>query len=175
MPFGSKNAPATFQRLMQRILGDLHLNGCVVYIDDIVIYSKTEEEHEILLRKVFQKTREAGLKLSPKKCRFFQREIKYLDHELSAEGIACDPSKSAAVSTWPVPTTVQDVQEFLGFTCFYHRFIKDYVKVACPLTELLRGSNSRKKTGRKWRKQRQRQSGSGVRTRTRHSRPSSSI
>ena len=149
MPFGLKNAPATFQRLMQRVLGDLHLNGCVVYIDDIVIYSKTEEEHEILLRKVFQKIREAGLKLSPKKCRFFQRQIKCLGHVVSAEGISCDPSKTAAVSTWPVPTTVKDVQKFLGFTGFYRRFIKDYAKVARPLTELLRGSNPRKKTGKK--------------------------
>ena len=134
---------------MQRVLGDLHLNGCVVYIDDIVIYSKTEEEHEILLRKVFQKIREAGLKLSPKKCRFFQREIKCFGHVVSAEGISCDPSKTAAVSTWPVPTTVKDVQKFLGFTGFYRRFIKDYAKVAGPLTELLRGSNPRKKTGKK--------------------------
>ena len=149
MPFGLKNAPATFQRLMQRVLGDLHLNGCVVYIDDIVIYSKTEEEHEILLRKVFQKIREAGMKLSPKKCRFFQREIKCLGHVVSVEGISCDPSKTAAVSTWPVPTTVKDVQKFLGFTGFYRRFIKDYAKVARPLTELLRGSNPRKKTGKK--------------------------
>ena len=149
MPFGLKNAPATFQRLMQRVLGDLHLNGCVVYIDDIVIYSKTEEEHEILLRKVFQKIREAGLKLSPKKCRLFQREIKCLGHVVSAEGISCDPSKTVAVSTWPVPTTVKDVQKFLGFTGFYRRFIKDYAKVARPLTELLRGSNPRKKTGKK--------------------------
>ena len=163
MSFGLKNAPATFQRLMLRVLGDLHLNGCVIYIDDIVIYSKTEEVHEILLRKVFQKIREAGLKLfqkireaglklSPKKCRFFKREIKCLSHAVSPEGISCDPSKTAAVSTWPVPTNVKDVQKFLGFTSFNRRFIKDYANVAHPLTELLRGSNPQKMTGKRVKK-----------------------
>ena len=73
MPFGLMNAPATFQRPMQRVLGDLHLNGCVVYIDNIIIYTKTEEEHVDMLEKVFQRIPEAGLKLNPKKCYFFQR------------------------------------------------------------------------------------------------------
>ena len=149
MPFGLKNAPATFQRLMQRVLGDLHLNGCVVYIDDIIIYTKTEKEHEDMLEKVFQRIREAGLKLSPKKCRFFQREIKCLGHVVSEEGIACDPGKTVAVSKWPVPANVKDLQRFLGFTGFYRRFIQDYARVARPLTELLRGSNPRKLKGKK--------------------------
>ena len=149
MPFGLKNAPATFQRLMQRVLGDLHLNGCVVYIDDIIIYTKTEKEHEEMLEKVFQRIREAGLKLSPKKCRFFQREIKCLGHVVSEEGIARDPSKTVAVAKWPVPANVKDLQRFLGFTGFYRRFIQDYARVARPLTELLRGSNPRKLKGKK--------------------------
>ena len=117
-----------------------------------MIYSKTEEEHEILLRKVFQKIREAGLKLSPKKCRFFKREIKCLGHVVSTEVISCDPSKTATVSTWPVPTNVKDVQKFLGFTGFYCCFIKDNAIVARPLTELLLGSNPRKMTGKKVKK-----------------------
>ena len=148
MPFGLKNAPATFQRLMQRVLGDLHLNGCVVYRDDIIIYTKMEKEHEDMLEKVFQRIREAGLKLSPKKCRFFQREIKCFGHVVSEEGIACDPSKTVAVSKWPAPANVKDLQRFLGFTGFYW-FIQDYAKVARPLTELLRGSNPRKLKGKK--------------------------
>ena len=149
MPFGLKNATATFQWLMQRVLGNLHLNGCIVYIDDIIIYTKTEKEHEDMLEKVFQRIQEAGLKLSPKKCRFFQREIKCLGHVVSEEGIACDPSKTVAVSKWPVPANVKDLQRFLGFTGFYRGFIQDYARVARPLTELLRGSNPRKLKGKK--------------------------
>ena len=149
MPFGLKNAQATFQRLMQRVLGDLHLKGCVVYIDDIIIYTKTEEEHEQMLEKVFQRIRDAGLKLSPKKCHFFQKKIKCLGHVVSEQGISCDPKKTSAVSSWPTPTNVKDVQKFLGFTGFYRRFIQDYAKVARPVTELLRGCNPRQSKRKK--------------------------
>ena len=148
MPFGLKNAPATFQRLMQHVLGDLHLRGVVCYLDDIIIYSKTEAEHKELLEKVLQRLREAGLKLNAKKCSFMKKEIKCLGHIVSAEGIACDPQKTAAVESWPVPTCVKELQKFLGFTGFYRRFIEDYAKIAKPLTKLLCGSNPRK-TGRK--------------------------
>ena len=144
MPFGLKNAPATFQRLMQNMLGDLHLKGVVCYIDDIVIYSKTEEEHRELLKEVFKRLRQAGLKLSPKKCHFMQRKIKCLGHIISEEGISCDPDKTSAVASWPVPTCVKDLQKFLGFTGFYRRFIQDYAKIAKPITQLLAGSNPRK-------------------------------
>ena len=123
MPFGLINAPATFQRLMQNVLGDLHLNGCVVYIDDIIIYSKTEEEHRELLVKVFKKLREAGLKLSPKKCHFMQSSVKCLGHIVSSEGISCDPAKTSTVESWPAPSNVKELQSFLGFTGFYRRFI----------------------------------------------------
>ena len=143
MPFGLKNAPATFQRLMQNILGELHLNGCVVYLDDIIIYSKTEEEHKDLLARVLQKLREAGLKLSPKKCSFLQQKVKCLGHIVSGEGISCDPKKISAVEKWPTPTCVKDIQKFIGFTGFYRRFIKGYAKIAKPLTDLLCGCNPR--------------------------------
>ena len=123
MPFGLKNAPSTFQRLMQRVLGDLHLNGHIIYIDDIIIYTKMEEEHEDMLEKVFQRIQEAGLKLSPKKWHFCQREIKCLGHVVSEEGIACNPSKTVAVSKWPVLANFKDLQRFLGFTGFHRWFI----------------------------------------------------
>lgn len=144
MPFGLKNAPATFQRLMQNVLGDLHLRGVVVYLDDIIIYSKTEEEHMALLEQVFKRLREAGLKLSPKKCHFMRKQIKVLGHIVSEEGIACDPEKTSAVASWPAPTNVKELQRFLGFTGFYRRFIEDYAKIAKPMTQLLAGSNPRK-------------------------------
>ena len=149
MPFGLKSASATFQRPMKRVLFDLHLNRCVVCIGDIIIYTKTEEEHEDMLERVFQRIWEAGLKLSPKKCCFFQRELKCLGHVVSEEGIACNPSKTVAVSSWPVPANVKDLQRFLGFTGFHCRFIRDYGKVAWPLSELLLGNNPCKLKGKK--------------------------
>ena len=142
LPFGLKNAPAVFQRLMQTVLGDLHLKGVVVYLDDIIIYSKTVQEHFELLREVFRRLREAGLKLSGPKCHFFMPSIKVLGHIVSADGIACDTEKISAVKSWPEPTDVKELQRFLGFTGFYRRFIQDYAKIAKPLTNLLRGSNS---------------------------------
>ena len=142
LPFGLKNAPAVFQRLMQTVLGDLHLNGVVVYLDDIVIYSKTVQEHFELLREVFRRLREAGLKLCGAKCQFFMPSIKVLGHVVSAEGISCDSEKISAVKEWPEPTEVKELQRFLGFTGFYRRFIQDYAKIAKPLTNLLKGSNS---------------------------------
>ena len=149
MPFGLKNAPATFQRLMQDVLGDLHLNGCVVYLDDIIIYSRTVEEHFQLLKEVFRRLRNAGLKLNAKKCHFFHDKIDVLGHVVSAEGIACDQKKIAAVREWPVPKDVKELQRFLGFTGYYRRFIKNYARITCPLTHLLRGTNPRKVSGKR--------------------------
>ena len=96
MPFGLCNAPATFQRLMESCLGDLHLQQCIIYLDDIIIFSKTPEEHLGRLRNVFQKLKEAGLKLKPSKCEFFKQEIKYLGHVVSKDGIATDNSKDTS-------------------------------------------------------------------------------
>ena len=105
MPFGLTNAPATFQHLMENCLGDLHLNWCIIYLDDI-IYSKTPEEHVKRLEAVFKKLSKAGLKLKPSKCEFFKSEITYLGHIVSNEGIAMDPKKIKAIQLWPRPETV---------------------------------------------------------------------
>ena len=93
MPFGLTNAPATFQHLMENCLGDLHLNWCIIYLDNIIIYSKIPEEHMKRLEAVFKKLSKAGLKLKPSKCEFFKSEITYLGHIVSNEGIATDPKK----------------------------------------------------------------------------------
>ena len=90
MPFGLTNAPATFQRLMETCLGDLNLNWCIIYLDDIVIFSKDLASHLKRLEAVFQKLEEAGLKLKPSKCELFQRQLAYLGHVISAEGVATD-------------------------------------------------------------------------------------
>ena len=94
MPFGLTNAPATFQRLMESCLGDLHLNWCIIYLDDIIVFSETSQEHIRRLRGVFQKLASAGLKLKPNKCEFFKKKITYLEHVVSEEGIEVDPKKT---------------------------------------------------------------------------------
>ena len=112
MPFGATNAPATFQRLMHDCLGELNMNWCIVYLDDIIIFSDTKEEHLKKLEAVFQKLCAAGLKLKPSKCFFFREEIEYLGHVVSGKGISTNPKKIEAVSKWPTPKTVYDVRSF---------------------------------------------------------------
>ena len=148
MPFGLTNAPATFQRLMESCLGELHLNWCIIYLDDIIVFSRTPEEHIHRLRAVFEKLKAAGLKLKPSKCDFFKKEIKYLGHVVSEQGVSTDPGKIKAVTEWPQPTTVTEVRSFLGFVSYYRRFIPNFSKVAKPLNQLLQnleGTPSQKK------------------------------
>ena len=139
MPFGLTNAPATFQRLMEDCMGDLHLKFCLLYLDDVIIFSRTYDEHLERLSAVFEKLRDAGLKLSPTKCHFFKKEIKYLGHVISSKGIAVDAGKISCVKDWPEPKTVTELQRFLGFTSFYRRFIKGFAKIAKPLHEVCQG------------------------------------
>ena len=139
MPFGLTNAPATFQCLMENCMGDLHLNYHLLYLDDIIIFSRTYEEHILRLEAVFEKLKAAGLKLSPSKCHLFKKQIKYLRHIISEDGIAVDPEKISCVKDWPVPKTVSEVQCFVGFTSFYRRFVKDFAKIAHPLHLVTRG------------------------------------
>ena len=111
-------------------------------MDDIIVISKTPEEHLKRLRGVFEKLVKAGLKLKPSKCEFFKSKIVYLGHIVSAKGIETDPKKIEAVKNWTTPKTVTDVQSFLSFTNHYWRFIKGYAKVAKPLNSLLSGDNA---------------------------------
>ena len=119
MPFGLTNAPATFQRLMENCLGDLNLHWCIIYLDDIMIFSKDPVSHLERLKAVFRKLEEASLKLKPSKCELFRRKLAYLGHVISAEGVATDESKIEAIKNWPTPITVTDVRSFLGFTGYY--------------------------------------------------------
>ena len=148
MPFGLTNAPATFQRLMETCLGELHLNWCIIYLDDIIIFSKTPEEHLCRLRGMFERLAKAGLKLKPSKCEFFRDSLRYLGHVVSPKDIATDPKKIEAIQRWPVPHTVTDVRSFIGFTNYYRRYIKDYAKVSRPLHELTSGDNAKRKRQR---------------------------
>ena len=112
--FGLTNAPATFQRLMQSCLGNLHLQYWTIYLDDIIVFSKTPEEHLMRLQAVFQKLQKAELKLKPSKCEFFKQELTFLGHVVSKNGILTDSKKVEAISNWPMPTNVTEVQSFLG-------------------------------------------------------------
>ena len=145
MPFRLTNAPATFQRLMESCLGDLHLNWCIIYLDDIIIFLKDPDDHIKRLEGVFEKLAQAGLKLKPSKYEFFKARLKYLGHIVSLEGIATDPAKIETIQNWPVPKTVTDVCSFTGFTNYYHKFIKGYAKIARPLHELTSGENAKQK------------------------------
>ena len=149
MPFGATNAPATFQRLMDNCLGDLNMNWCIVYLDDIIIFSQDAASHIERLEAVFEKLAKAGLKLKPSKCEFFKKRIKYLGHIVSEEGVSTDPQKVEAVLNWPVPRTVYDVRAFLGFVGYYRRFIKGFSKAALPLRKLLIGLESQGKKSAK--------------------------
>ena len=150
MPFGATNAPATFQRLMHDCLGELNMNWCIVYLDDIIIFSDTKEEHLKRLEAVFQKLCAAGLKLKPSKCFFFREEIEYLGHVVSGKGISTNPKKVEAVAKWPTPKTVYDIRSFLGFVGYYRRFIKNFSRITKPIREVITGlENQSKRTAKK--------------------------
>ena len=130
MPFGSTNAPTTFQRLMHNCLGNLNITKCVVYLDDIIVFSDNPKNHIVRLEAVFKKLAAAGLKLKPSKCFSFKGEIDYLGHLVSGQGMATSPQKIEAVIKWPVPQTVYDVRSFIGFVGYYRRFIRDFSKIS---------------------------------------------
>ena len=136
LPFGLTNGPATFQRLMEQVLKGLQWRTLVLYLDDIVVFSSSLEEHLERLEAVFGRLREAGLKLKPRKCRFFQRQVNFLGHIIDEKGIHTDPEKVKQIQTWACPRNVHDVRVFLGLTSYYRRFVKDYAKKASPLYKL---------------------------------------
>ena len=142
MPFGLCNAPATFQRLMERCMGDLNLRECLIYLDDIIIFSSTFEEHLERLNAVFKNLEVHNLKLKPSKCEFFKSRVVYLGHVVSEDGIHTDPAKTEAVRNWPIPRCTKDVRKFLGFTGYYRRFIEGYAAIARPLNDLLIGHST---------------------------------
>lgn len=142
MCFGLTNAPATFQRLMEKCMGEIHLKECLIFLDDILIFSKTFEEHCQRLEKVFKQLSHHGLKLKPSKCELFKQSISYLGHIVSDQGISTDPEKISAVKDWPAPTNVKELRQFLGFIGYYRRFVKDFAKIIAPLNSLLKGHDT---------------------------------
>lgn len=151
MPFGLCNAPSTFQRLMQRMFGDQQCQSVLLYLDDIVIFASTVEQHLQRLEMVLARLQMEGLKAKLQKCAFFKPEVQYLGHIISQHGVATDPSKIEAVANWRRPTNVAEVRSFLGFASYYRRFVEGFAKLASPLHRLvaeLGGSRSRQGSGR---------------------------
>ena len=146
MPYGLCNAPATFQRLMQNCLGELNLTYALVYLDDVIVYSKTEEDHLRRLQAVFEWFHEHGLKLKPSKCRFLRKQITFLGHEVSADGMMPGNLNLKGIAEMAPPANYMEVQHFLGMTGFFQRFIRNYAHIAKPLNDILEGEANKLKS-----------------------------
>ena len=138
MSFGLTNAPAYFMSMMNKVFMEYLEKFVVVFIDDIMVYSKNEEEHKEHLRLVLEKLREHQLYAKFSKCEFWLKEVGFLGHVISGEGIAVDPSKVQSVTEWLTPTSVSEIRSFLGLAGYYRRFIENFSKIAKPMTELLK-------------------------------------
>ena len=138
MPMGLTNAPSTFQRVMNHVFFDL-LDECViVYLDDILIFSKTKEQHLDALNKVFSHLFQFKLALKESKCALFLKSVAFLGYNISADGVRVQQGKIAAVRDWPQPKNLTELQQFLGLCNYYRRFIRSYATIAAPLTNVLR-------------------------------------
>ena len=132
LPYGLSNSPVTFMCTVHQALRGLVFKCCVIYVDDVICYSSNMAEHLTHLQLIFDRLNKAGLKLTPQKCQFAAREVKYLGHILSPQGVKPNPEKTAIVDTFPAPRNVKEVRSFLGLTNYYRRFILDYAKLAAP-------------------------------------------
>ena len=147
MPFGLCNAPLTFQRLMLNCLGKLNLTYCLIYLDDVIIFSKTEEEDLEWMRVVFDRFREYGLKLKPSKCEVFKTEINYLAHHvISKRGVLPSKKNLEAIARCPPPDTYTKMKSFVGLVGHYRHFIKGFANIVAPLYDLTSGKNKDKKS-----------------------------
>jgi hypothetical protein len=141
MPFGLANAPAIFQRFIQHCLREYLDVCCFVYIDDILVFSKTREQHVQDLQNVLAKLRQHSLKASFSKCQFFQSLVKFLGFEISSNGLRMEQGKLSTILDWPLPNSLKELRRFLGFCNFYRRFIPKFSGLARPLTELTKEGN----------------------------------
>jgi len=144
MPFGLCGAPFTFQRMMNLLLQSENWTQCLIYLDDVLIFSSTFEEHVERLRTIFTKIRESGIKLGPEKCNFATRQLTFLGHVVSQDGIKTDPKKIEALRTWKKPGTTKMLRQFLGFANYYRKFVRGYAELAMPLENLINDRPDRK-------------------------------
>ncbi|KAA0054090.1 pol protein [Cucumis melo var. makuwa] len=138
MSFGLTNAPAVFMDLMNKVFKDFLDSFVIVFIDDILIYSKTEAEHEEHLHQVLETLRANKLTAKFSKCEFWLKKVTFLGHVVSSEGVSVDPAKTEAVTNWPRPSIVNEIRSFLGLVGYYMRFVEDFSRIASPLTQLTR-------------------------------------
>ena len=136
MPFGLCSAPATFQRVMELALRGLQWTTCLIYLDDVIVFGSSFEQHFNRLQTVLTRLARANLKLKPEKCELFQSSVTFLGHVISKDGIQVDPDNITKVKTWPVPTNVTEVRMFLGFCSYYRRFVQAFSTIAYPLSDL---------------------------------------
>ena len=135
MPFGLSNAPSPFQRLMNEVLRPFISKFVVVYFDDILVYSGTQDSHHQHLRQVLKALRQEKLYAHPKKCSFFTSKVTFLSFIVSEQGVSADPEKVCAIVTWPRLGNMHDIRSFIGLATFYRRFIRDFSSVTAPLTD----------------------------------------
>lgn len=140
MPFGLCNAPASFQRMMDVVLAGLKWNCALVYLDDVIVFSKSFEDHLRDLQQVFDRIHESNLILSPIKCTLCSRKVKYLGHIVTNEGVSCDPKKIESIKNFPQPTCVTEVRSFIGLASYYRRFIPHFSARVAPIIELTKDS-----------------------------------
>nr|XP_049466988.1 uncharacterized protein LOC125908330 [Anopheles coluzzii] len=138
MPFGLKNAPATFQRAMNNILQEFIGKFCYVYLDDIIITGNNLKHHLQNISIILKRLSEFNLKIQLDKCEFLKKETEFLGHVITAEGIKPDPTKIEKIKNWKLPTNQKEIKQFLGLIGYYRRFIKDFSKLAKPLTQYLK-------------------------------------
>ena len=140
MPFGLTNAPAVFQRLMHQVISILNPmegpNFVSVYIDNLLVYSRTLEEHLNHLSKVMDRLREGNLKLQPAKCYFCKQTVEFLGHVLTPQCLLPNPKRVTAVQNFPVPCNVTELRQFLGLASYYRHFVAQFVNVAAPMHRL---------------------------------------
>ena len=146
MPFGLCNAPPTFQRLMQNCLGKLNLTYCLIYLDDVIVFSDTPDEHLQRMCVVFNRLREHGLKLKLSMCEVFKSKINYLAHHVSQKGVLPLKKNLESIPQCPPPDTYTNVKSFVGLVDHYRCFIKGFAKIAAPLYDLTSGDNKDKKS-----------------------------
>ena len=149
MPFGLCNAPGTFQGYINESLREYLDVFCTAYLDDILIYSTKEEDHADQVLKVLRRLHEQGLQVDIDKCEFLTKQVKYLGMIVTIKGIEMDPEKTEAVQNWKTPTSIKEIQAFLGFTNFYCQFISDFSRLSQPLVSAIKGSHFVTQSGKK--------------------------
>jgi hypothetical protein len=138
MPFGLCNAPATFQRTMDKVLQEIKDKFVLVYLDDVIIFSKTFEEHIQHVKEVMKRVRDANLKLKAEKCYFTAKELQFLGHVVGKDGVKPDPEKVDKMINYPELKNIRELQGILGLFSYYRRFIKDFAQIADSLYKLLK-------------------------------------